>query len=88
MQYIIRGKSFVFTTEIRDNTTLRKSFSRWPGRPLIWTLSRGINAAAGRTGICPTRWSAESRWQPMYRSTGWIFSWTVGAEPICSWAPS
>jgi GNAT superfamily N-acetyltransferase len=26
MQYIIRGKSFVFTTEIRDNTTLRKSF--------------------------------------------------------------
>ena len=26
MQYTIRGKSFVFTTEIRDNTTLRKSF--------------------------------------------------------------
>lgn len=26
MQYIIRGKSFVFTTEIRGNTTLRKSF--------------------------------------------------------------
>lgn len=26
MQYIIRGKSFVFTTEIWDNTTLRKSF--------------------------------------------------------------
>lgn len=88
MQYIIRGKSFVFTTEIRDNTTLRKSFFSLARQTFDLDFEPWYQCGGWQDRYLPHALVCGEQVAPMYRSTGWIFSWTVGAESICSWAPS